>query len=513
MIDGRGHFLPESKRGLPTPSVAFYKIFGLSKLFPKSKRFGQYHAGHISEDETAKIDVLSGAFMMMRMSALDEVGLLDEDYFMYGEDIDLSYRIQKGGYDNYYFADTTIIHYKGESTKKSSVNYVLIFYKAMVIFAKKHFSGGNAWLLSFLINFAIYLRAMMAVAARLIQRIFLPTIDLAYIATGSYLLTNYWHMENIHFPESLIQYSIPIYSLVWIVSVFFSAGYDYPVKLFKYIKGVVIGTIVILVAYAILPKDFQFSRLFIFAGAVWALVYYFISRLFLHTMVKGKYRLFSAKKRPFTIVAEQTEFERIQTLLSQTQTGIGEISHATEINLKAAENTEIIFSAKDLTYKSIITKMKSMRSDQQDFKIAPENSTILIGSNSIDTAGDLYILNLNALNSIENKRKKRFFDLSLSLFLILTSPISIFSFSDKKNAFKNFVAVLRGKKSFIGYTDKEMKTDVRLPKTKIGILSPAEAIEDCTQSIREKLNLLYARDYSMRKDLSILLKSWRKLDQ
>jgi GT2 family glycosyltransferase len=101
MLDGKGNFLPESKRGLPTPSVAFYKIFGLSRLFPKSKRFSQYHLGNLSEFETNEIDILSGAFMLMRKEALDKVGLLDEAFFMYGEDVDLSYRIQLGGYKNY----------------------------------------------------------------------------------------------------------------------------------------------------------------------------------------------------------------------------------------------------------------------------------------------------------------------------------------------------------------------------------------------------------------------------
>ena len=144
MVDGKGNFLPESKRSLPTPSVAFYKIFGLSSLFPKSKRFGKYHCGHLDKNMTHEIDILSGAFMLMRREALDKVGLLDEDFFMYGEDIDLSYRLIKGGYKNYYFADTRIIHYKGESTKKSSVNYVFVFYNAMIIFAKKHFSTKNA---------------------------------------------------------------------------------------------------------------------------------------------------------------------------------------------------------------------------------------------------------------------------------------------------------------------------------------------------------------------------------
>jgi O-antigen biosynthesis protein len=103
MVDGTGRFLPESKRGLPTPVVAFYKIFGLSRLFPKSKTFNKYHLGYLDKDKTHQVEILAGAFMLMRKSVLDEVGLLDEAFFMYGEDIDLSYRIIKGGYHNYYY--------------------------------------------------------------------------------------------------------------------------------------------------------------------------------------------------------------------------------------------------------------------------------------------------------------------------------------------------------------------------------------------------------------------------
>jgi len=143
MYDGNGRFLPESKRGLPTPIVAFYKIFGLAYLFPQSKVFGNYHLGFLSKNKDHKVDILSGAFMMIKKEVLEKVGLLDEAFFMYGEDIDLSYRIKKAGYETSYFSQTNIIHYKGESTKKSSINYVFVFYRAMVIFAEKHFSKQN----------------------------------------------------------------------------------------------------------------------------------------------------------------------------------------------------------------------------------------------------------------------------------------------------------------------------------------------------------------------------------
>ena len=120
MYDGQGNYLPESKRGLPTPEVAFYKIIGLNKLFPKSKKFGKYHLGYLAPDQNHEVEILAGAFMLIRKKVLDKIGLLDETFFMYGEDIDLSYRITKAGWKNYYFAGSRIIHYKGESKKSSA---------------------------------------------------------------------------------------------------------------------------------------------------------------------------------------------------------------------------------------------------------------------------------------------------------------------------------------------------------------------------------------------------------
>ena len=139
LIDGAGKFLPESKRGVPTPWVAFTKIVGLYKLFPKSKLFGKYYAGHLAENQTGKVDILVGAFMVMKRELYLEVGGFDENCFMYSDDIDLSYVVAKAGKDNYYFHDTTIIHYKGESTIKDGT-YMKRFQEAMNFFYSKHFS-------------------------------------------------------------------------------------------------------------------------------------------------------------------------------------------------------------------------------------------------------------------------------------------------------------------------------------------------------------------------------------
>lgn len=154
MLHVDGTFAPESRRGLPTPFVAFCKMTGLTALFPKSRLFGRYYMRYLDENEMNEIEVISGAYMMLRREALDKVGLLDEDFFMYGEDIDLSYRVLKGGYKNY-FLPVRMLHYKGESTVKNSYRYVYTFYEAMRLFFRKHYSH-YSWAISLPINLAIW---------------------------------------------------------------------------------------------------------------------------------------------------------------------------------------------------------------------------------------------------------------------------------------------------------------------------------------------------------------------
>ncbi len=529
MLDGKGKFLPESKRGLPTPKVAFYKIFGLSKIFPKSKKFGQYHAGHLSEFETNEIDILSGAFMLMRSEALDKVGLLDEAFFMYGEDIDLSYRIQKGGYKNYYYPETRIIHYKGESTKKSSVNYVFVFYRAMIIFAEKHFSQKNAKLFSFLINAAIYFRAFLAISSRFIKGAFLPLVDFLLIVIGLFALTNQWKISNIDFPENLLEIAIPTYTITWMLSTLFNGGYDNPIKFFKFLKGALIGTLIILVFYALLPKEWQFSRLYILAGTAWIIIYYSLSRIFLHFFIGNKFNLVQKKNKKFAIVGHKEEFDRVSEILRQTNEKIDLILHVSLDEIKETgaigtlnqldqityihEINEIVFCAKDTTARSIIHWMSLIESSSIDFKIAQPDSLSLIGSNSIETAGDLYVLDLNSITKSQNIRSKRTFDFLVAFIFILSLPVFIFTFKNKKQFVRNIFSVFIGKISIIGYLISKNNASNQLPRIKGGVLNPTDSLSFLDESLTDKLNLIYARDYSIQKDLGILIKAWKKLDR
>ena len=167
MLHADGTFAPESRRGLPTPFVAFCKMSGLTSLFPKSRLFGRYYMQYLDKNEVNQIEIISGAYMFLRRNALEKSGLLDEDFFMYGEDIDLSYRILKSGYKNY-FLPSPILHYKGESTNKSSYRYTHTFYQAMQLFFKKNFSHYSI-LVSLPISLAIWGRAVFAYLGNLFR--------------------------------------------------------------------------------------------------------------------------------------------------------------------------------------------------------------------------------------------------------------------------------------------------------------------------------------------------------
>ncbi len=528
MVDGKGNFLPESKRGLPTPEVAFYKIFGLSKVFKKSRRFGKYHLTYLSKDETNEVDVLSGAFMLMRSETLQKVGLLDEDYFMYGEDIDLSYRINKGGFKNYYFADTTIIHYKGESTKKGSLNYVFVFYNAMRIFARKHFSGQSKHFFILLINFAIYLRASLSILKRFIQKVWLPILDIILVYLSLILLKNYWesvalfHKSN-HFPDEFIQIAVPIYMIIWFIAVYFLGGYSKQSRPSKIVKGVLIGTLFILVMYALLPENMRYSRAMIALGAATVMIDMIGIRLILNFLGLYKFTFGEDITRRFLVVGNLEEGKRVVDILRRTNLNpdfiglitpernsesIGFLSQISEI-VSIYKINEVVFCSKDLTANEIIDLMGKLHSHQLEYKIAPQGSLSIIGSNSINRSGDIYVIDINAITNRKNRRNKRLFDVIAAFVLFILSPLFMW-FSNPFTYFTNITLVLIGKRSWVGLNPDINYAHNALRK---GIFYPTDGLNigELTDDLKEKANQVYTSDYKVENDLAILAKSLLKI--
>ena len=535
MVDGSGKFLPESKRGLPTPEAAFYKMFGISKLFPKSKRFSKYHLGYLDENQTHQVDILAGAFMLMRKSVLDEIGLLDESFFMYGEDIDLSYRIIKAGYKNYYFPHTRIIHYKGESTKKSSVNYVLVFYKAMVIFARKHYTQKNARMLANLINIAIYFRAFIALVSRFFDHILMPVIDGVLLFGGMVTIKHFWGSQLIYsqggdYPEMYVRYIIPSYIIIWLLSVFINGGYDKPVRIRKSVQGMLAGTIAILVLYALLPENLRFSRAMILLGTLWGVLALPGIRFLLYAMGASWIQLGEKQKKRFLVIGEKEEAGRVASILNESYikpdfVGLaspqvsGEVNDSYIGNLNQVKDIisiykidEVIFCSKNLSHQVIIDKMAEWHNTAVDYKIAPEDSLSIIGSNSINTRGDLYTINISTINKPANRRNKRFLDLMVSLMSLALFPFLLFFVKNPGHFFANIFKVLSGKRTWVGYYPAKDNA-FHLPKIKPGILTPLTSLKNpkLSPDMISNANILYARDYSVWKDLNTILINFREM--
>ena len=529
MIDGKGRFLPESKRGLPTPEIAFWKMFGFSSLFPRSKRFGRYHLGYLDKDQIHEVDVLAGAFMLLRRQTLDKVGLLDEDYFMYGEDIDLSYRITQGGYKNYYFPQTTIIHYKGESTKKGSINYVKVFYNAMIIFAEKHFSKGNARQYAILINMAIYFRALLSLTGRFLKSVMLPLADAFFIYLGFSILLPNWEaykFERGYYPPEYLHVAVPIYILIWVGCIWLTGGYRKSIRLGRIFKGVLWGTISILVFYSLIDESMRYSRAMLLLGSAWAFLALPAYRYLLYKLPIAALELDLDKQKRIAVVAAIDESKRISELIANSglkidtvgfvspdhsihqQFYLGNIHQLSEI-IRINKIDELIFSSGDIPSQEIIRIMLDLSDLNIDYKIAPPESLSIIGSNSISTAGDLYIVHINSIAKENNKQNKRAFDLVVSALLLTFSPGLIWFTLSKPGFFRSISEVLFGNKSWVGYC---AGTHNHLPPIRKGILSPASLFPDTiSEKKKDELNIVYAKDYKLMNDLEIVLKAWKNI--
>lgn len=532
MLDGRGHFLPESKRGLPTPQVAFYKIIGLSKLFPKSKTFGRYHLGFLEEDKTHEVEVLAGAFMLMRSSVLDKIGLLDEDYFMYGEDIDLSYRVIKGGYKNYYFPDTRIIHYKGESTKRTSVNYVFIFYKAMIIFAQKHFSKKNAGLFSALINLAIYLRASVAVIARFWKKLWLPTLDFVVIYTMMVFFTHFWERNFKHqagfYPDMYLQVVIPLHILCWLISTYFSGGYDQEFRFYKVVRGAVWGTLLIS-GVSNFFESYRYSKALILIGFAVSVFSIFLVRFVKHFLVHRNIRLGESKIKRTLLIGEREECERVRIILDQVKARVNVMGYLQIAdvpcqdlwclgNIRQLDEAitiysvdEVIFCSKNLPSAAIIEWMTKVKATGVEFKIVPDESNYIIGSNSKETVGELYTFDVElSIAKVESIRSKRIMDIMFAAFVLLTLPFQLLFVKNRIGFAKNIFHVLFGYKTWVGFSHQ---SSIEIAKIKPGVLSTISVLDPrlADNATAKRLDLLYAKEYKTMDDVHTIFRNYGKL--
>ena len=530
LIDGKGQFAPDAKKSFPTLSVAIFKTTGINKLFSKSPYFNKYYAVHVGEHETAQVDVLSGCCMLVRKKAMDDAGgPFDEDYFMYCEDVDLSYRIEKAGYKNIYFPEVDLIHYKGESTRKMTLSYVRIFNEALVTFVKKHYTKEQARMFVLFINAGIVLRAITGVLKRALKILHMPLFDALILLLTLWGIKNFW-VEEVKNMMPIAPFAVyatfPVYIALWLLALYLNGAYDQPYRALKVSRGMLVGTVAILAYYGLLPPEYRYSRaIIIFSGFAGTVVLLGLHEI-LYRVGILKYIPYDKLPRKAVIVADEYGYSQTAGILQQVHYApelSGRVSIKTQEFdalsslpdmkqlLYTAGINEVIFCINGLTYKDVFYQMQHC-GKEYEYKIHVVGSQSFVGSNSSSTSGDLYTIDRRFnLSDFAQGRNKRMVDIAASLLFLLFFPVTFFRIKKPGMFIANCFKVMAGNYTWIGYAN-----DVNinsLPTIRKGIMQPYNILAGYEPSaeVKMRINTTYAQHYAPLTDVTLLLKNYKFL--
>lgn len=558
ILNPDGTFSIDCRHSIPTPLTAFWKIIGLNRLFPKSKIFGKYNLTYLDENETYPVDAISGSFMMIRKEIVDRIGLLDESFFMYCEDIDYCHRINQAGGRIYYFPDTQIIHYKGESTKVNQLDYIITFNKSLYQFYKKHYTQKYIYPFKWLILLGITIRGTIIYFKNTISRYYPIILDLIILNVS--LFFTFWgrfaYKDVFNINDFFHEYIVIniITSVTYIGSALFydllEKGLFFREKVFK----VLFTTFLFVAALTAFFKQFAFSRLVVLIAAIVSSVIMVGWRIIVSRSALNK----SALRREFfikkaLIVGEDKGAENL--LLKLDQRMKSGLNIAGVVSLKndhigreiagykivtSLEKLEeyvrikkidiIIFSTQNIPYELILKTMINLQGRQVEFKMVPGHLEFMIGKSNVEKLDTMPLVDIQyAYGKTFNQLIKRIFDLCLSsliipimlpvyiYYLFLNSKTEILEiqigqlktkiFKSKKslgNFALNVLNIWLGKMSFIG-APLEHTTDLKF-RYKPGITGLVQINKDKlnSENAKENYELFYLKSQSIFLDIEIL---------
>jgi len=516
MIDGAGNFHPESKRGFPTIWNSFCRMTGLYKLSPDSRVLNGYYLGHLAEEETSEIEVLCGAFFFANNQMVKKIGGFDEDYFMYGEDIDLSFQILKEGKLIYYYPKTSIIHFKGESGKKLDSTYLKSFYGSMITFLRKNYSGiGTKLFLPFL-SLAIILKASFSVMNRIVGKYLWPLLDILLLVSFLEFIKNIWavyyYADPSYFDSSPIISTIFIFSFIWIIGLYIGGKYDSKYRLKNIFFGYAISSFLIFFIYALLPEYLRSSRFLTIVGLAIGAVLFPLTLAFKNYSTGNSFSLIKRKKSKIITVGSEKSSRTLEELISRNNEHavlMGNVNTVKDdfsfgiINdlgtiVRELKVNEIIFSSSDIDNQEILTWMSKL-GPTYSYRIASKDNFSLVSSHSSKKQGEISTLDIDfRLNELVSCRIKRGFDITASIILLFVSPFLLLFSKVTLDNIWGFVLTLFSKKTLLSYNN----SDDNLPSIKPGVFQ----IDTINSRHEGDIAFHYAKNYSLLLEFEYLLK-------
>ncbi|MCB0722824.1 MAG: glycosyltransferase [Ignavibacteriae bacterium] len=520
LILANGQLDSACKRSFPTPSVAIPRMLGLSKLFPNSRLFGRYNLTYLDENKTHVVDAICGAFMFIPKTALDKAGLFDEDYFMYGEDLDLCFRITKSGYRIYYYPDVTTIHLKGSSTQKTNISYVNNFYGAMDIFVRKNFTGVPK-LLSWIIRIGIFFRSFVSYVKRTLKNILYPLTDLVFLFISLVLSVR---IRFDIFPNEDYLFIISVYILVWLTLLMLFGNYSRKrLSLLKTFNAVLTGFFVnSSITYFF--NEYAFSRGVILISTVisiimligWRSVVLMYNFFKSKNILLNKVNLLVVGNRELTQDTEEKLVAKYNVIyfndISEKRT-VADLREAIIIN----NIHEVVFSEDTFSNQEILNTISSFKDRNIQFKIVPSGKELIL-SKLTSNIDDISLIEIEYnINNKLNIFLKRVFDIVLSFIMLLTVYPFIFIYSNifkgklgrHISKLKDLPKVFIGKMSFVGIPEW-FKIDGKEYLGKRGLtgLIQINFYDGMSDDEMANYNVFYAKNQSLMLDVEILLKTF-----
>ncbi|MBI3006533.1 MAG: glycosyltransferase [Ignavibacteriales bacterium] len=545
ILNPDGSFQLSCRRSFPTPWVALTKISGLSKVFPRSSWFGKYNLTYLNADETYEVDAVSGSFMMLRRDVYQHVGGLDEAFFMYGEDLDWCYRIQKAGRKIFYVHTTQIIHYKGESTKRSALDEIRTFYEAMHLFVRKHYA--KRFPLALLVRLGIGFTSIGANVRSLLRPLKFAVVDFLIVDISLLLAEYLWRGGVFLYPGYAYPIVFVVPAVIVVGSLYAAGVYTHRNMSVSRSLAAVAGSFVVIASLTAFFKEYAFSRMVMVISGFLSVL--FISGWRVSLKLSGRVATTGRKsllgKRTLIVGADNSARELLKKLrvragegydivgfLDRTRRHVGEsidgiaivgsIENAGKV-IREFRVSDVIFSTNALSYAEILSVISRIREQAVNFHLVPTTLEVIIGKASVDTLEDIPLVQISYnIEQPFHKFLKRLFDLTVStLLFIWVYPIlrlrKLLSPGIRSNFVLSIPSVLKGEKSLVGPPEGfhthiarngESGTPVNLGKPGLTGLVQLQGSRSLSSDEAEQYNLYYARNQSVLLDLEILIKTW-----